>query len=384
MPGRNLQPAFITPINIPILMTTLHFHSASSVLLACLLFTASASAEAPNKLEFAVTKGTNPDGGGGYTGKLTFARTGAEQAFKAAWTLSNGTAAGWAIPFPGSDYIAVGYGKDLGGVVIYQRQKDASSKAHYATAAEGEKITSYTLAPGKERGQFTMKDGAEGAVAVTPKAERVFDLTWTIGGTAWQGMGVADGDFLAAASTTGGKDYGVVIYKKTAAGATGWWRYGGAPGVGTEELKITSVDGVTDAPAADPKALATEVQKIAKSLRGDGALLLKLKPTAAQIAAIAATMEDAALLADYTEKLFASLPAGGLTAKDGQTAELVVGPADLPGGYQQQAAHFSKDVAIYGFKYVAPGETIGMAYDGLVLVDGKWVMIPKMWRAFAK
>ena len=31
-----------------------------------------------------------------------------------------------------------------------------------------------------------------------------YELTWTIGGKDWQGMGVADGDFLAAASTTGG------------------------------------------------------------------------------------------------------------------------------------------------------------------------------------
>lgn len=336
------------------------------------------------KLEFAITKGTNPDGGGGYTGKVTFARTAPEQAFKAAWTLSNGTAEGWAIPFPGSDYIAVGYGKDLGGVVIYQRQKDGSSKAHFSTAAEGEMITTYTLAPEKERGQFTMKDGAVGAVSVKPLAERVFDLTWTIGGKDWQGMGVADGDFLAAASTTGGSDYGVVIYKKTEAGANGWWRYGGAPGVGTEELKITSVEGAADAPAAEAPDLSGEVAKLAQSLRGNGAALLKLKPSAAQIKAIAATPEDAALLADYTEKLFASLPAEGLSAKDGQTAELVTVPADLPGGYQQQAAHLNPELAIYGFKYVAPGETSGMAYDGLVKVDGTWVMIPKMWRAFAK
>jgi len=75
-------------------------------------------------------------------------------------------------------------------------------------------ITSYTLAPAAERGQFTMKDGATGRVSVTPLAERVFDLTWTIGGHAWEGMGVADGDFPAAASTTGGFDYGVVIYPK--------------------------------------------------------------------------------------------------------------------------------------------------------------------------
>jgi hypothetical protein len=197
-------------------------------------------------------------------------------------------------------------------------------------------------------------------------------------------MGVAAGDYLAAASTTGGSDYGVVIYRKTAEGATGWWRYGGAPGVGTEELKITGVEGAVEAPSAEAPDLSAEVTKLARSLRGNRAALLKLKPTSAQIKAIAATPEDAALLSDYTEKLFASLPAEGLTAKEGQTTELVTGPSDLPGGYQQQAAHLNPKLAIHGFKYVAPGETIGMAYDGLVKVDGTWVMIPKMWRAFAK
>jgi hypothetical protein len=82
--------------------------------------------------------------------------------------------------------------------------------------------------------------------------------------------------------------------------------------------------------------------------------------------------------------LFADLPASGLTAKDGQTAEQVIPTGELPGGYQQQAAHFSDKILVYGFQYVAPGESAGMAYDGLMLVEGKWVMIPKMWRAFAR
>lgn len=127
-----------------------------------------------------------------------------------------------------------------------------------------------------------------------------------------------------------------------------------------------------------------EVKKIADSLRGNKEALMKLKPTAAQIAQIAATDEDAKALTAYTEQLYSSIPATGIDGKAGQSETLVTSGETLPGGYAQQAAHFKKGVAIYGFKYVVPGETSGMAFDGLVKLGETWVMIPKAWRAFAK
>ena len=57
------------------------------------------------------------------------------------------------------------------------------------------------------------------------------------------------------------------------------------------------------APAATPK---DEIKSVAIALRGNRANLMKLKPTAAQVAQIAATPEDAAKLNAYVEKLFAS------------------------------------------------------------------------------
>jgi hypothetical protein len=33
------------------------------------------------------------------------------------------------------------------------------------------------------------------------------------------------------------------------------------------------------------------------------------------------------------------------------------------------------------WKFVKPGETIGMAYDGLVFVNGHWAWFPKAWHA---
>ena len=34
-----------------------------------------------------------------------------------------------------------------------------------------------------------------------------------------------------------------------------------------------------------------------------------------------------------------------------------------------------------GWRYVVPGQALGMAYDGLVRTDKRWVWIPKPWRA---
>jgi hypothetical protein len=54
---------------------------------------------------------------------------------------------------------------------------------------------------------------------------------------------------------------------------------------------------------------------------------------------------------------------------------------DCPGGYKDAAPHMKAGVTVYCFKFVEPGKTLGMAYDGLVHVNGHWVIFPKPWRA---
>ena len=53
----------------------------------------------------------------------------------------------------------------------------------------------------------------------------------------------------------------------------------------------------------------------------------------------------------------------------------------FPGGYKEVTRYFAIDVPIVRFKFVRPGETLGMAYDGMVFVDGRWMWMPKPWRA---
>jgi len=53
----------------------------------------------------------------------------------------------------------------------------------------------------------------------------------------------------------------------------------------------------------------------------------------------------------------------------------------FPGGYLKAAAHLKPGLTFYRFKFVAPGEELGMGWDGLVYVNGHWAVFPKPWRA---
>jgi hypothetical protein len=64
-------------------------------------------------------------------------------------------------------------------------------------------------------------------------------------------------------------------------------------------------------------------------------------------------------------------------------SQAVADSADFPGGYSQVVQHLRPDVPWVCFTFTEPGEVIGMAYDGLVYLDGRWVWFPKPWRALA-
>lgn len=65
------------------------------------------------------------------------------------------------------------------------------------------------------------------------------------------------------------------------------------------------------------------------------------------------------------------------------TKELQEGKGDsgsFPGGYVKVAPYFKDGLTFYRFKFVRPGETLGYAWDGLIYVNGHWVIFPKPWR----
>ena len=79
--------------------------------------------------------------------------------------------------------------------------------------------------------------------------------------------------------------------------------------------------------------------------------------------------------------------------KEGQTEKKVysatvedlkngTGEADqFPGGYQKVVSSLKPGLTFYAFKFVKPGEELGMSFDGLVYVNNHWVIFPKPWRA---
>ncbi|MCW5749058.1 MAG: hypothetical protein KIT36_22905 [Alphaproteobacteria bacterium] len=52
---------------------------------------------------------------------------------------------------------------------------------------------------------------------------------------------------------------------------------------------------------------------------------------------------------------------------------------EFPGGYRRVTDHMNRGLPIVRFKYVKPGSASGMAFDGLVHVNGRWVFMPKPW-----
>ena len=74
-----------------------------------------------------------------------------------------------------------------------------------------------------------------------------------------------------------------------------------------------------------------------------------------------------------TELLFWSATTEELQKKTGDSDS-------FPGGYVKAAPHFRDGLTFYRFKFVRPGEKLGFAWDGLIYVNGHWVIVPKPWR----
>jgi hypothetical protein len=120
------------------------------------------------------------------------------------------------------------------------------------------------------------------------------------------------------------------------------------------------------------------------------ALTKPLQPTAEDYKAI--FKDDAAgKLETHYQKMWAD-PNASIKPNEGQTQlllysatteEIAAGQGDapnFPGGYKKAVEVMKPGVRWYRFKFVKPGETLGMAFDGLVFVNGKWRFFPKPWR----
>ena len=58
--------------------------------------------------------------------------------------------------------------------------------------------------------------------------------------------------------------------------------------------------------------------------------------------------------------------------------------ADFPSPYYNLAKHLREGLIIYRFKFVIENYQAGNSYEGLIKINGKWVIFPKIWKAFEK
>lgn len=110
---------------------------------------------------------------------------------------------------------------------------------------------------------------------------------------------------------------------------------------------------------ADYKAVfegeaAQKAEAMYKPVWEAGKIVLEGKPGQTELTLVSATTED--------------LQSGAGNARE------------FPGGYKKIAPSLKKGLVFYRFKFVEPGKDLGMAYDGLVHVNGHFVLFPKPWR----
>lgn len=158
-------------------------------------------------------------------------------------------------------------------------------------------------------------------------------------------------------------------------------------------LGVNAPVALANPPTPDLKALEAEGQAFLRQFLDPtsdrAALTARLKPAPADIRAVYGEPLATKMIDGYTQ-LF--VPGTAIGPKDGQddllfvlttTGELKKGgdaARAFPGGYAQVTQYIKGDVPIVRFKFVKKGEATGMAFDGLVHVNGKWVFMPKPWR----
>lgn len=138
------------------------------------------------------------------------------------------------------------------------------------------------------------------------------------------------------------------------------------------------------------QALLQEFMKPGADIK---AMTMELRPTKEDYRAFYVDEATAARAEAFYDKLWSSGDAA-VAPKEGQT-ELKLASAtteDLrdstgessafPGGLISLAGtdNLKPNLTIYAFKFVKPGETSGMAFEGLTHINGQWRLFPKPWR----
>lgn len=140
--------------------------------------------------------------------------------------------------------------------------------------------------------------------------------------------------------------------------------------------------------------LTSLLKEFVKPGADHAALSKQLRPTAADYAAVFDADSGAKMATVYDPAWEAGkltiAPQAGQTdvkvfsATSDEMKSWTGAAADFAGGWKDVAPKLKPGLKIYRFKFVEAGKDLGMAFDGLIYVNGNWRIFPKPWKALGK
>lgn len=122
-------------------------------------------------------------------------------------------------------------------------------------------------------------------------------------------------------------------------------------------------------------AVQTELRKFVAPGADLKTLTLALRPTSSDYAAVFGA--DAAKAEAHYAKLWPDLV---IAPKTGETDVIVFSETTDELMKKYENAHLVRGLMVYRWKFVEPGKTLGMTYDGLVFVNGHFAFFPEPWK----
>jgi hypothetical protein len=192
---------------------------------------------------YTIASAMNPDGRGGYEGKVNIARQG--DSWSIAWMIPN-TAPYRGIGIQLDTALAVGWGMgDDYGVAAYHIV-GRRLEGVWTSAAEKGAIGSEVLeGSSKLNGTYKIVKGVSpagdrrysGTVSILPRGE-VYTVKWNLTQETYEGVGIRQGNLLVVGWGQAGKGAGVVAYRIAPRTLNGRWATPGDTRIGTENLVL--------------------------------------------------------------------------------------------------------------------------------------------------
>ena len=175
--------------------------------------------------------GTNPGGSGSYGGTLTVSPQG--EAYRVVWETGGAPVEGIGVVV--NDVLATAYGGSCG--IVAYAPVDDGYEAVWATMGGTELGTERAeeAGPGGAHRVSGTNPGREGTYTGTLVMETIQNVTavrWDVGGSVYEGVGLAVEGVLGVAY--GAETCSVAVYRMADGALEGVWTMPGTPGVGTE------------------------------------------------------------------------------------------------------------------------------------------------------